>query len=148
MSMPYKELQRDARNPFEYAIILFSLTFSFLQLVTDTYPGAIYDFTDDFYRILWGSAYFVAAVASTIGIFMKKHSVGVFLECWGMYVMGGSLAIYGAAIAFGGKSAGLFASGFFFTFAVACVTRAIVIHLGLRRIAKGNYKRLREAREK
>ena len=148
MSMPYRELQRDARNPFEYALIFFSLIFSTIQLATDSYPGAIYEFTDDFYRYMWGGAYFTAAAASTVGIFMKRHSLGVGLECWGMYIMGGSLAIYGASVAFTGKATGAYAAGFFFTFAAACVARALIIHIGLRRIAKGKYIRLREAREK
>lgn len=145
MSMPYKQLQRDARNPFEYAIILFAVVISTAQLILDTYPGAIYEFTSDGYRYAWGGALFLGSISSAAGIAMKRHSMGVGLECWGMYVMGGSLAIYGLSIFLVGNATGMFASGFFFTFAVACIVRALIIHRGLRRIAKGQYVRLREA---
>ncbi|AOE44549.1 hypothetical protein SEA_JUMBO_38 [Gordonia phage Jumbo] len=143
--MPYTKLHLDARNPFEIAIITFSIFFSFIQIVLDQYPGAIYTFTDDFYRYLWAGAYLLSSLASGVGILLKHHSQGLSLECWGMYIMGGSLFVYAICLFSVGKTTALFAAGFFTIIAGACFARAIIVHRGFRKIARGDFLRLGEA---
>ncbi|USH45037.1 membrane protein [Gordonia phage Camerico] len=137
--MPYTKLHRDARNPFEYALIAFSLAYSFFQLVADVYPGAIYTFTGDGYRFIWAGIYLAASLASAVGIFLRNHSQGLALECWGMLMMGGCILVYAAALISTGKDSAYYAAGFFATFGFAAMARAIIIWLGLRRIARGDF---------
>lgn len=140
--MPYTKLHKDARNPFEFALIAFSLVYSIGQLTTETYPGAIYTFTDDAYRIAWGAIYLVASLASAYSIFVRNHSRGVGLECWGMLMMGGCILIYAAAVFSTGKDTALYAAGFYATFGLAAWVRAGIIWWGLRQIARGKFVKL------
>lgn len=135
--MPYSKLHSESRSPFEIALIAFSIGFSVIQVSTDTYPNAIDAFTSSVYQTSWGIIYMISSLAAAYGVVSKNHYRGLNFECWGIYVMGGALLVYGTSIIATNKPGAFFAAGFFVTFALACYWRGRTIHRGLKRINRG-----------
>lgn len=116
------------------------LAYSILQLITDTYPGAIRAFTSDGYRIAWGLLMVLGYGAALSGMISRNHIKGLSFEAFGMYVAGFGTLIYSSALLALGKSSAYLAATAFGVIGLGCMGQALFIHWSLRRIGAGKFK--------
>lgn len=142
--MPYAALHNSSRNPFEYGVVGGMSAFSVLQMATDKYPGLIYAFTTDAYRIAWGAFLLIGSLMALYGIVSKVHSRGLAFEAGGLYLMGGALLIYAFAVWIGPAGSAGWGSATSFTILGSCsILRAWYVHRGLRKIGRGEVRIVR-----
>jgi len=138
--MPYAALHRSSRNPFEYGTVAGMAILGGAQVIFDRYPGMIYTFTSDFFRIAWAIMLFGGAITTLLGLIHKRHARGLSLEVVGLYFMGGACLIYSFTLWASGLSASWAAATSFTILGVCSLIRSNQVHRGLRKIGRGEVK--------
>lgn len=138
--MPYATLHKRVTSPLDWMIVLGMLGYTTLQLITDTYPGAINAFTSDGYRIVWGALMVLGFGSAAWGMILKNHIKGLSFEAFGMYVAGFGTLIYSGALLALGVSTAYLSAAAFGVIGLGCIAQGLYIHWSLRRIAAGKFR--------
>lgn len=145
--MPYSVLRHDSRNPFQWAAVVGIWIYSLYQIAGKAWPGQIEENTEEFFRWVWGGTLTVGATLATIGMIYSlvlghqkrgnRTPKGLGFEASGLYLFGLALLVYSGALFFTGKVSAQMTAVTFLCFGSGAIIRGLWIHVGLRRIGRG-----------
>lgn len=135
--MPLRRIHRDARHPFERVMLGFICAYSIIQILTDTFPGAINSLLGGNWKYTWAVLLIVGSVTALLGVYMKNDSRGLVFEQTGMVWTGGACVVYAYALLDYNLSATWLAATLFGSFGLSCLLRFRDIRGDLRAVAEG-----------